>query len=376
MNGGSHVRLSRITSIFVSLIVVLTIAACAKEPSHNNPDNEPTMSETTPIVSEPKPEPQPITNEITAIAFATEQFIAIPGSEVEMVLHATGTLYDIDNVFTEAEENPVITSSNEAVAIIHERGVISIPDTAPIGSSATIHAQFNGLGAELYVIVSYNLSETVEVVADGIGQVTNPEAIAVIVNKERSLPPGYEPDDLVKPNVPFSFSGENERNYMREEAARALESLFQHAEEEGIILNAVSGYRTFATQRMLFNHYVLTDGEEEARQYSALPGTSEHQTGLAMDVSAPSIGNRIGTSAKFEETEEGKWISEHAVHHGFIIRYPEGKEHITGYVYEPWHLRYVGMELAQRIHEQEITLEEFFQTAIPVMSPVGDSSIE
>ena len=206
------------------------------------------------------------------------------------------------------------------------------------------------------------LSETVKLDADGKWVVTNPDNLLVVVNKERNLAPDYEPADLAIPRVPFSFEEDLPKKYMRAEAARALEELFARAEQEGLTLVAVSGYRSYQTQRDIFLYNVQRKGSvEEAGKYSAQAGQSEHQTGLAMDVSTPSIHYQLEET--FAETPEGKWIAEHAAEFGFIIRYPSGKESITGYAYEPWHLRYVGVDHARAIHERNITLEEYLTPA-------------
>lgn len=191
--------------------------------------------------------------------------------------------------------------------------------------------------------------------------VTNAEAMTVIVNKQRSLPDGYEPKDLVEPNVPFSFDEPHEKRHLRKEAADALEELFDAAKAEGIELRAVSGYRSYARQKSIYENNVRTKGEAEANRVSAVPGTSEHQTGLTIDVSSPSAGNALEQT--FGQTEEGQWLARRAPDFGFVIRYPEGAENITGYIYEPWHIRYVGKDLAPDIADSGLTLEEYFDEA-------------
>lgn len=183
--------------------------------------------------------------------------------------------------------------------------------------------------------------------------------ILIVVNKKRYLPSDYKPSDLVVPNVKFSFNGEYEKKYMRHEAANALEELFDQAKEEGIYLYAVSGYRSYNTQERLFNNYSSKHGEEEANKFSARPGESEHQTGLAMDVSSQSAG--FGLNEEFGNTVEGKWVRDNAHKFGFIIRYLKEKTDITGYTYEPWHIRYVGKDIAEKIYNEGITLEEYFE---------------
>lgn len=198
---------------------------------------------------------------------------------------------------------------------------------------------------------------------DSITVVTNPESIPVLVNKRTKLPENYKPKDLVYPDVPFIFSEKIEKRMMRKEAAGALESMFTAAKKEGINLTGVSAYRSHETQTALFNNYAKRDGYEKARTYSALPGTSEHETGLSIDVAGD--GGKCPAQDCFGGTPEAKWLAKHAPDFGFIIRYPEGKESITGYKYEPWHIRYVGSSVSKKIMAKGETLEEYFN-AVPV----------
>lgn len=188
--------------------------------------------------------------------------------------------------------------------------------------------------------------------------IDNPDDIVAWVNKERNLPKDYVPEDLVVPNVRFSFDGENEKRYLRKVAAEALEALFNQAKQEGLDLVAVSGYRSYQRQESIFNWNVEKKGFEEANKVSAKPGQSEHQLGLAMDVSCHEVGYAL--TDEFENTKEGQWLKDHAHEYGFIIRYPKDKVEITKYVYEPWHIRYVGVDVATIVYEQQLTLEEYF----------------
>lgn len=187
--------------------------------------------------------------------------------------------------------------------------------------------------------------------------VDNPNDLLVLVNKENNLLPTYVPEDLVIPNVPFSFQGEDQKKYLRKDAAQALEALIAKAREEGHEILAVSGYRSYERQKSIFLGNVKKHGFTQANTFSALPGQSEHQTGLAMDVSSASVNYTLSNS--FAETPEGKWLNENAHLFGFIIRYPRDKVQITGYQYEPWHIRYVGMEAATEIKMNNLTLEEY-----------------
>ncbi|MEH7612029.1 M15 family metallopeptidase [Gottfriedia acidiceleris] len=193
--------------------------------------------------------------------------------------------------------------------------------------------------------------------SNAIRTVSHPDVITVLVNKKYFLPKNYVPKDLVYPNVSFIFKEKLEKRKMRKEAAIALKKLFSGAQKDHIYLSGVSGYRSYATQKVLFNRYVKEDGYVNARKYSALPGSSEHQSGLAIDVSS-STGKCAATSC-FTNTKEAKWLDKNSSNYGFIIRYPKGKEQITGYKYEPWHIRYVGVTTAKQIKKRNLTLEEY-----------------
>jgi D-alanyl-D-alanine carboxypeptidase len=185
-----------------------------------------------------------------------------------------------------------------------------------------------------------------------------PSSITVLVNKEYALPKTYKPKELVIPDVFFNMTYYDERTLMRPEAAKALEKLFTAAKYDGHIFGAVSGYRSYDRQFQIFTTNIATKGKEYTLKYSAVPGTSEHQTGLTMDVSCKSI--KYNLSSALADIPEGIWLGENAHRFGFIIRYPKGKEDITGYAYEPWHLRYVGRGLATYLYENELTLEEYY----------------
>lgn len=187
---------------------------------------------------------------------------------------------------------------------------------------------------------------------------TTPDSIYCLVNKEYSLPADYKPDDLVIPNVSFNIDYDSEKKYLRQEASDALESLFEAAKKEGLELFAVSGYRSYARQQEIYETNLKTRGTTHTNQYSAKPGYSEHQTGLVMDISCES--EHYDLQESFGETPEGIWVSENCAKYGFIIRYPEDKCEITGYAYEPWHLRYVGVTMATFLTENTLTLDEYY----------------
>ena len=180
----------------------------------------------------------------------------------------------------------------------------------------------------------------------------------VLVNKETTVDEDYVPDELVY--IDESMRAEDrapQYQRMQPEAAEAFETLVKAAAADGLTIKVTTAYRPYSYQADLYYYYLAVKGEEWTQQYSAPPGTSEHQTGLAADVSCEAIGYELDVS--FGETAEGKWLEQHAAEYGYILRYQEGMEDVTGYSYEPWHIRYVGKEAAKVITEENITLEEF-----------------
>lgn len=184
----------------------------------------------------------------------------------------------------------------------------------------------------------------------------DPTDLLILVNKYNRAP--SVPMTLVKPDVTPTSASKAENIYMRPEAAHALEELFDAAKEDGITLYATSGFRSYSTQKAIFDRKLETMSERAANSSVAKAGYSEHQTGLAMDIEGETtLGT--GLTEEFGESPEGIWVAEHCHEYGFIIRYPKGKTKITGYIYEPWHLRYVGVETAKQIVELDVTFEEY-----------------
>ena len=154
----------------------------------------------------------------------------------------------------------------------------------------------------------------------------------LLVNKTYHLPKNYDPK-------------------VNKEALKKLRKMQADAKALGLNIPLVSGYRSYETQEKLYNKYVKKDGEKKANTYSAKPGESEHQTGLAFDIGS--------VDRSFANTIEAKWLAENAYLYGFIIRYPKGKTDITGYIYEPWHVRYLGEKKAKDVYLSGLTLEEY-----------------
>lgn len=196
--------------------------------------------------------------------------------------------------------------------------------------------------------------------------VNDPSSLWVVVNKGRILPSDYVPTGLRQP------TGGDSNQTLRDDAATALERLFNDAQAVGYDLVLYSGYRSYSYQISVYNGFVKSQGQKMAEQFSARAGHSEHQTGLAADVS--SITGKCTLEQCFAYTNEGKWLAANSYKYGFVIRYQNGKENITGYEYEPWHLRYVGTELAAEINRTDQALEQFFNlTTYKLDAPYPDN---
>ena len=180
--------------------------------------------------------------------------------------------------------------------------------------------------------------------------VENPDDMIVLVNKYHALPSGWNAGNLVNISSKYSYNGQR----LNEVAANALMQMIDDMRDLGYTMWLVSGYRSEDYQYGLYNYYVRTQTQAIADRTSARPNHSEHQTGLAADIS-----NIQGAIDHFANTEEYIWLKDNAHKYGFIERYPKDKEFLTGYDYEPWHYRYVGIDIATTIHDEQITYEEY-----------------
>ena len=178
----------------------------------------------------------------------------------------------------------------------------------------------------------------------------NPTSYNFLVNKNNKLTSDYIPEDLDIIDVKYSCKDK----YLRKEARINFEKMAKDAKEKGFNIVAVSTYRSYEYQEKLYNNYVVDKGLYYADMASARAGHSEHQTGLALDIANESLDYD-----NFESTKEFDWMKKNAYKYGFILRYPKGKFHITGFKYEPWHYRYVGIDIATYIYNNSLTLEEY-----------------
>lgn len=172
----------------------------------------------------------------------------------------------------------------------------------------------------------------------------------MIVNKYYNLSSSYKGDLVETGNYSI-----NSNYKMDREAFEAYKKLYEDAVKNNLHIKIRSAYRSYFDQQYIYNGYVAKDGKAESDRYSARAGHSEHQTGLAIDISAAS-----DLWGDFSKTQEFTWMKDNSYKYGFILRYPKDKEYITGYMYEPWHYRYVGVDVAKYIYENNITYDEYY----------------
>ena len=184
---------------------------------------------------------------------------------------------------------------------------------------------------------------------------SNPlDKILILVNKHYTLDKDFEGFDLVKVDDKYAYY--DKEYYMNQEAYEKFVKMWQDANLAGCDFGIYSAYRSYERQVFLYNNYVTVDGAEKADTYSARAGSSEHQTGLAID-----LKSRTKKTDYFETTEEYDWLLKNSYKYGFILRYKEDKEYLTGYQFEPWHYRYCGVDCATYIYENDITYEEYYE---------------
>lgn len=195
-----------------------------------------------------------------------------------------------------------------------------------------------------------------------------PNNVWTLVNKDRALPADYVPPVLIVASVSTRSNLTANGKQVSKTIDAPLTELFIAAQTDGHSLMIGSAYRSATTQDKLFHTYVSKVGYAEADKYSAHPGHSEHQTGLAVDISTAS--QQCYLSECFIDTADGQWLAENAYKYGFHLRYPKGKEVITGYNFEPWHYRYVGIKLATALYQSGLTLDEawpYMETALATL---------
>lgn len=260
---------------------------------------------------------------LTEETVATTEVIA-PGTTISPIAETTMET-TMETTAETTVETTVETTTEETTT---EATTIKVTDTTEATTAASKPAKSEFVPSVLDGEYTYGGEPIIE----NINGITYVNGI-LIANKTYSLPDTFNPGGL------------------HPDAKAAFDMMKADAAAEGLTLKIVSGYRSYQQQTRTYSNFSKRDGQAVADRYSARPGHSEHQTGLAMDI------NSVYKS--FADTPEGIWLAANCVKYGFILRYPEGKEHITGYMYEPWHIRYVGTDVAQAVSESGLCLEEF-----------------
>lgn len=183
--------------------------------------------------------------------------------------------------------------------------------------------------------------------------ITTDTSITRIVNRTHLISSSYVPSDLVVPDVPM-----NNTQFIRQEAAQSMKELFDAAGQAGYSLYLISGYRSYNAQSSLYYTYLAKYGQEYTSRLDAHPGASEHQLGLAADFGTTDHACELQTC--FADSGASQWLKDNAWKYGWILRYPEGKETVTGIMYSPWNYRYVGTKEAEKIYQSGKTMEEYY----------------
>ena len=193
---------------------------------------------------------------------------------------------------------------------------------------------------------------------DYIGSAKVNKGNLVLVNKYLKLDKNYIPNDLEQINYKYFINGNRKTSFLRKEAKEAFERLSEDSIKNGTPVYGQSAYRSYEKQEALYNKAVKSYGKDKADMDTSKPGHSEHQTGLTIDVSSTKKGNML----EFGSTLSFSWMSNNAYKYGFILRYPKGKEHIHGFIYEAWHYRYVGIKVAKDMHDNysNLTFDEYY----------------
>ncbi len=194
-------------------------------------------------------------------------------------------------------------------------------------------------------------------VSSGVVITEKGDELLVLINKNIRLLESYEPADLVSISNKATATTKGLR--LREQAASSLGKMTKEAKKERINLTVLSAYRSFWSQQATFSMWVGSAGLASAETFSARPGHSQHQLGTTVDFTSESVN--LGLAKNFDQSKESKWLTENAYKFGFVVSYPEGKQSITGYSYEPWHYRYIGSENAQQMIDSGLILEEFLR---------------
>lgn len=312
----------------LAILLLFGLGSCIKDWGKLTSSANPVSSATPLKIEASKAPSQPQSSKPDAAPSSTQQKIAVEGitlSTTAITLEQGSSSQPTATVKPSNATNKDKTwsSNNVKIAKVSSGGKIS---AVGVGScTVTVRSKDN---PNVFAKITVNVTPAVPRVEPELTYIDG----ILIANKTYPLPSTYNPG-------------------VDSTANTALKSMFAAAKADGLNLFICSGFRSYTTQKNLYNRYVKRDGVAAADRYSARPGHSEHQTGLAFDI------NKADSS--FVGTPEAKWLAENSYKYGFIIRYPEGKESITGYKYEPWHVRYLGVETATAVYNSGLCLEEY-----------------
>lgn len=309
-------------AILIVLATLISVAACGskKDNSDTEPENGGTVDEST--AAQTTAEPETTAAPETTADNSVQHIEAISLDRYELNLKVGDQEMPVVTMTPDSVENKseIWESSDTGVATVNWYGLVT--GTGAGSCTVTVTSQDNP---------SVSASVSVTVTERPAGKMTYIQGI-LIANKTYSLPADYNPG-------------------IHPEAQSALDKMIAAAAAEGHNLFVVSGFRSYERQKNLYNSYVARDGKAEADRYSSRPGHSDHQTGYTFDLNS--------VEQSFGDTPEGKWLAANCWKYGFIIRYPEGKEQYTGYMYEPWHIRYIGTDMAKKVYDSGLSLEEY-----------------
>ena len=333
------------SSPFPRLLAVLAAVSLLAAPlSVRAAEAEEPASKIVPALTAPAPlEQRPDPAQPYRAAMAGLKILGVTGEGAQALWQAQGA--GLNGLLNQGQPTP------------EELSLLSLPNARPelLASYRDYAAQFPLLSPEEVVLtVNMGLNRPFYTAP---APIDDPDSLTVLVNKYNNLPADYVPQLEV-------LGADYGRGSLRPQAAAQFRAMADAARAEGLTLKSVSAYRSYATQRATYNRYLTQYSQTLVDTFSARPGHSEHQTGLALDINAASV------KAHFEATPEFAWLQENCARFGFLLRYPQGKDAITGYRFEPWHYRYVGTEIATRCMEQGLTYEEYAAALPNTPAPV------
>lgn len=262
---------------------------------------------------------------------------------VNNLLEKNYTPLEINNIFEYLNDTNIQQLSNSEYIELGDYVKVSNVEVDKIARYKKYQNQNNTSYEETVTKVNIGLDKDFY---EEIKTIENPDSYTVLVNKYRALPEDYIPMDL-------TFLSINPNMKLRKNAAEAYEKLQNAALLDQVIIIPFSTYRTKDYQNTLYTNYINRDGQKQADTYSARPRHSEHETGLAVDIRSNTLIDNLTEN-------DYKWMLNNSYKYGFIVRYAYATSAITGYMEEPWHLRYVGTEIASDIHEKNLTFDEYY----------------